>query len=260
MLQTERQAEIFRLLDENQSITVAQLCEEFQVSDMTIRRDLRDMEIKGLLRRVHGGATKIIRHSYEPPYSLRETESVDIKRQIGRKAAELITNGDSIAFDVGTTTLEVARALDGQRELTIVTSSLPIINELVSRRSIVTDIRLFVTGGIIRARELSMVGHHATRLYDELHVDKAFVGVAGISIEQGLTEYNLDDALVKRAMIATADQVIVVADSTKLNRITFATIVALSEVDMIVTDENADSQTVDRLLDQGIEVILADSA
>ena len=84
--------------------------------------------------------------------------------------------------------------------------------------------------------------------------------MAGISIEQGLTEYNLDDALVKRAMIATADQVIVVADSTKLNRITFATIVALSEVDMIVTDENADSQTVDRLLDQGIEVILADSA
>lgn len=258
MLQAERQAEIFKLLEEHHSVTVAQLCEELQVSDMTIRRDLRDMEGQALLRRVHGGAIRVTRHSYEPPYPLREIQLHQIKGQIGKKAVELIGNGDSIALDVGTTTLEVARALSGQRELTIITSSLPIISEIANRYSLVSDIRLIVTGGIMRAREMSMIGHHAARLYEELHVDKAFVGVGGLSLEQGLTEYNLDDALVKRAMIATAEQVIVVADSSKFNRITFASIAPLSEVDIIVTDRGTDEHTAERLQDMGIELMFAD--
>jgi DeoR/GlpR family transcriptional regulator of sugar metabolism len=259
MLQTERQAAIVRLLEQHHSVTVSHLCKELQVSDMTIRRDLREMETQGLLRRVHGGAVRVVRHSYEPPYAVRETEQRQTKQQIGKKAAELIANGDSIAFDIGTTTLEVARALDGQRALTIVTSSLAIINELVSRFSLVSDIQLVVTGGIMRARELSMIGHHAARLYQELHVDKAFIGVGGLSLEQGLTEYNLDDALVKRAIMATADQVIVVADGTKFNRVTFVSIAPLSEVDVVVTDRSADEQTVARLQDMGVELIFADT-
>jgi DeoR/GlpR family transcriptional regulator of sugar metabolism len=227
---------------------------------MTVRRDLQRMEMQGLLRRVHGGAVKIARHSYEPPYPLRENQMHETKHQIGKKAAELIANGDSIALDVGTTTLEVARALDGSRELTIITSSLPIVNELVCRYSLVSDIRLFVTGGMLRAREMSMIGHHAARLYEELHVDKAFVGVGGLSLEHGLTEYNLDDALVKRAMIATAEMVVVVADGTKFNRVTLAAIAPLSDVDVIVTDRSADQRTVEGLRDMRIEVIFADSA
>jgi DeoR/GlpR family transcriptional regulator of sugar metabolism len=258
MLQAERQAEIFKLLEEHHSVTVAQLCESLRVSDMTVRRDLHDMEGQGLLRRVHGGAIRVTRHSYEPPYPLRETQLHKLKEQIGKNAAELIGNGDSIALDIGTTTLEVARAMSGLHELTIITSSLPIINEIVSRYSLESDIRLIVTGGIMRAREMSMIGHHAARLYEELHVDKAFVGVGGLSLEQGLTEYNLDDALVKRAMIATAEQVIVVADSSKFNRITFASIAPLSEVDIIVTDRSLDEQTADQLQDMGIELVFGD--
>ncbi len=240
-------------------MTVTQLCEELGVSDMTIRRDLREMEIQGLLRRVHGGAMRIVRHSYEPPYTVRQTQQREIKQQIGRKAAELIANSDIIALDSGTTTLEIARALDGQRELTVITGSLPIINEIVSRYSLVSDIRLIVTGGTVRPREMSMIGHHPTRLYAELHVDKAFIAVGGISLEHGLTTYNLDEALVERTMVATADQVIVVADGTKFNRVTFASIAPLSEVDVIVTDLSADKSTVHRLQDTGIELIFADS-
>ncbi len=259
MLQAERRAAILRFLEESHSVTVAQLCEALQVSDMTVRRDLREMETQSLLRRVHGGAIRVARHSYEPPYTLRENHLHRTKQQIARKAIELIANGDTIALDVGTTTLEVARALHNQRELTVITSSLPVINEIVRRYSLVSDIRLIVTGGIVRASEMSMIGHHAERLYEELHVDKAFVGVGGLSLEHGLTEYNLDDALVKRAMIATADQVVVVADGSKFNRVTFASIAPLSEVDVIVTDYSADARTVGSLQSMGIELIFAES-
>jgi len=258
MLQAERRAAILRSIEERNSVTVAQLCEELEVSDMTIRRDLREMEIQGLLRRVHGGAMKIIRHSYEPPYIVRETQLREVKQQIGKKAAELITTSDIIALDSGTTTLEIARALNGQRELTVITGSLPIINEIVSRYSLASDIRLIVSGGIVRPREMSMIGHHPERLYAELHVDKAFIAVGGISLDQGLTTYNLDEALVTRTMISTADQVIVVADGSKFNRVTFASITPLSEVDVLVTDRSADKRTVHRLLDMGVEVIFAD--
>jgi DeoR/GlpR family transcriptional regulator of sugar metabolism len=259
MLQAERRVAILRAVGERNSVTVAQLCEELHVSDMTIRRDLREMEMQGLLRRVHGGAMKIIRHSNEPPFILRQTQLHEAKQQIGRKAAELIANSDIIALDSGTTTLEIARALDGQRELTIITGGLPIINELVSRYSLVSDIRLIVSGGIVRPREMSMIGHHPARLYAELHVDKAFIAAGGISLEHGLTTYNLDEALVTRTMIATADQVIVVADASKFNRVTFASIAPLSEVDVIITDHNVDKRTTHRLQDMGIEVIIADA-
>lgn len=259
MLQAERRAAILRSLEERNSVTVAQLCEALEVSDMTIRRDLREMEIQGLLRRVHGGAMKIVRHSYEPPYTLRQTQLHEVKQQIGRKAAQLIANSDIIALDSGTTTLEIARALDGQHELTVITGGLPIINEIVSRYSLVSDIRLIVSGGIVRPREMSMIGHHPERLYAELHVDKAFVAVGGISLDHGLTTYNLDEALVTRTMIATADQVIVVADGSKFNRVTFASIAPLSEVDVIVTDRSVDKHTAHSLQDMGIELIFADS-
>jgi DeoR/GlpR family transcriptional regulator of sugar metabolism len=258
-VQAERRAAILRLLEEHHSVTVAELCEALEVSDMTIRRDLQQMETQSLLRRVHGGAVKIARYSYEPPYALRENHLPQTKQQIGKTAATLVSDGDSIALDVGTTTLEVARALGKQRELTIITSSLPITNEIISRFSLLSGIRLIVTGGILRAHEMSMIGHHAARLYEELHVDKAFVGVAGLSLEHGLTEYNLDDALVKRAMIATADQVIVVADGSKFNQVTFASIAPLSEIDVLVTDHTADRRMIKCIQDMGIDVIFADA-
>src|SRR5258708_38371353 len=119
MLQSDRRVAILKLLQENHTVAVSQLCEALKVSEMTIRRDLREMDSDGLLRRVHGGAIKIVRHSYEPPYLLRQSENHEIKQKIGCSAARLISNGDSIALDVGTTTLEIARALDSLRELTI---------------------------------------------------------------------------------------------------------------------------------------------
>lgn len=258
MLQVERWQAILKLLEDHNSISVAQLCEALGVSDMTIRRDLREMDSEGLLRRVHGGAVKVTRRSFEPPFALRQNELQEIKQRIGRKAAALIQDGDSIALDVGTTTLAVACALQGLHNLTVLTASLPIAYEISNRYALETDIRLIVTGGVVRRYEHSMVGYFAERIYEGMHVDKAFIGVGGINLTQGLTEYNLEDAAVKRVLLANSDQVIVVADGSKFNHRAFATFAPLTEVDVVVTDRSADSATVAALQEMGIEVLFAD--
>ncbi len=258
MLQTERRRQIVEQVQKSGVVTVATLCENFDVSDMTIRRDLRELNREGLLRRVHGGAVSNLGRSYEPPLKLRSTRQMDAKKAIGAEAANMIVDGDSVAFDVGTTTFEIARVLEGKHNLTIITASLPIANYVVSNYSLTSDIRLILTGGILRPGELSMTGHIATNTYEGLHVDKAFIGVGGISIEDGLTEYNLEDALVKKPLIQNAREKIVVADSSKLGRTTFTAIAPLSIVDTIITDTDAPLAIIKKLKTLGIKVLLAD--
>ena len=175
-----------------------------------------------------------------------------------RKAAELIVDGDSIALDVGTTTLEIAQALHGKHNLTIITASLPIANEIVSNLSLTSEVRLILTGGIVRSGELSMIGDIAAQTYAEFHVDKAFIGVGGISMEEGLTEYNLEDAMVKKTLIRNAHQRIVVADSSKIGRTTFTSIAPLSMVDTLITDSQISEESKRSLQDLGIEILVAE--
>ncbi len=255
-MQSERRRKILEMMQESGSRSVADLCELFGVSEMTIRRDLRDLDREGLLRRVHGGAVSNLGRSYEPPYTVRSTRNDEKKRAIGRRAAELVVEGDSIALDIGTTTLEVAHALAGKRNLTILTASLPIANEIVSSLSLSSDIRLILTGGIVRAGELSMTGHIAERTYADFHVDKAFIAVGGMSLEDGLTEYNLEDALVKQPLLQNAHHRIVVADSSKIGRTTFTTIAPLSMVNTLVTDADISPDALQCLRELGIEVLL----
>lgn len=256
MLQAERHKAILEIVIQQGMVSVAELCEKFGVSDMTIRRDLSEMAREGLLRRVHGGAVSQLGRSYEPPYLLRSQKNRAVKQRIGQAAAALIYDGDNIALDVGTTTLEIARALQDQRSLTIVTASLPIANELAARFSLESDIRLILTGGIVRAGELSMVGDFTEHVYRILHVDKVFLGIGGVSLSDGLTEYNLEDAMVKQTLLASANQKIVVADSSKLGQTTFVSVGPLSEIDTVITDSFAPSGFVEGLQALGIEVVV----
>lgn len=260
MIQSERRRLIAEQIQRTGSATVSDLCERFKVSEMTIRRDLQDMDREGVLRRVHGGAVSNLGRSYEPPLQTRSTTRTEAKKAIGRKAAELITNGDSIALDTGTTTREIVYSLHEKHNLTIVTTSIPIINDIISNLSLPSDIRLIVTGGIVRPGELSMTGHIAAYTYDEFHVDKAFIGIGGISINDGLTEYNVEDALVKKALIKNAHLRVVVADSSKLGRTTFTSVAPLSAIDMIITDRETPEEFVIELEAKGVEVIIAHEA
>jgi DeoR/GlpR family transcriptional regulator of sugar metabolism len=258
VIQSERRRQTVELVQQSGSVTVADLCKHFNVSEMTIRRDLRDLDREGLLRRVHGGAVSNFGRSYEPPYQMRITRQVEAKRAIGKKAAEMIVDGDSIALDVGSTALEIVPALQGKHNLTILTASLPIAYEICSKLSLSNDVRLILAGGIVRPEELSMVGSIAERTYSEFFVDKAFIGVGGISLEDGLTEYNIEDALVKRVFIRSAKQRIVVADGSKFGRTTFTKMAPLSLIDVVITDTTVPQKMVAALQEQGIEVIIAE--
>jgi DeoR/GlpR family transcriptional regulator of sugar metabolism len=257
MLQDERQNSIIEVVSKKGKITVGEICHMFEVSEMTARRDLRILDQKGFLRRVHGGAVSTLGRSYEPPYNVRSTQAKEAKKAIGKKAAEMIYDGDSIALDVGTTTLEIAKALKGKRNLTVVTASLPIANYIVSKFSIDSDLRLIITGGIVRPREFSMVGHIPLGVYEDLHVDKAFIGIGGISLDAGITEYNLEDTLVKRSLLNAAQENIVVAEGSKIGRTTFAKIGTLFDFQTLITDKSAPKETIEGLIDVGINVIFA---
>ncbi len=254
---TERQARIVEIVMQQGRITVPEICNLFDVSDMTARRDLNELDRRGLLRRVRGGAIAGLGRSYEPPFQSRALKHPDAKRAIGLKAAELIFDGDSVALDVGTTTLEIVPGLKGKRNLTILTSCLQIANLVVKTLSLEVDARLILAGGIVRARELSMIGGIPERVYGDLHVDKAFIGIGGVSIEDGLTEYNLEDSEVKRVMIRSAREKIVVADSSKFGVTTFAAVAPLTAIDKIVTDANAPADMLDEIRKLGVEVIIA---
>ena len=257
-MQAKRREYILDLLVANHSVSVTKLCEHLGVSEMTIRRDLRALETEGLLRRTHGGAVSNMGRSYEPLLRLRAGENTHQKAAIGRKAAEMVQDGHSIALDVGTTTLEIARALHDKHNLTIITASLPIALEIVSNFTMESDVRLILTGGIVRAGELSMVGEIARHTYQNLHVDIAFFGAGGISPDVGLTEFNLEDTQVKQALLATAQHKVLVADSSKFGRTTFATIAPLSAIDTIVTDSGLTPEMLKALRDRHIRVMLAE--
>lgn len=253
MTPIERRKQILDLIEKQSSISVFELCRLLGVSEMTIRRDLRSLSNAGLLERVYGGALLRRGRSYEPPFLTRMAENIKKKQTIARRAAALVVDGDSIALDIGTTTLELAKRLRSASNLTVITASIHVANVLNET----TGLRLILTGGIVRNQEQSLIGHIAERTFADFHVDKAFVGVGGINLKNGLTEYNIEDTLVKRAMIDNADQVIVVADSSKLGKSCFATIAPLSVVDILVTDPDIPAEIHEQLTEEGVQVLIA---
>lgn len=234
-------------------VTFADLADEFGVSEMTIRRDLESLEADGLARRVRGGAISVVSRSYEPPLTVRAATASAAKSAIGAAAAALINDGDTVVLDVGTTTLALARALHGRRGLTVVTASLPIAIELGND----PDVRVLVTGGQVRAGELSLTGGMAEDAFGSLNCDLAFIGVAGVCATPGLTEYNPDDARVKRAALGAARRAVVLADSSKLGRVAFATIAPLSAIDALVTEAHGERAALGDIAAAGVQVISA---
>lgn len=254
----DRRRLIVERVNKQGKVTISEICDLFDVSEMTVRRDLRELDQIGLIHRVHGGAVSGIGRSYEPAYNIRALENLEAKKAIGRKAAEFVRDGDSIGIDTGTTAIEFARALKDKRNLTIVTYSLAIANEIISSFSLINDVRLILSGGIVRAGEFSLTGSIAQNTFTSFHVDKAFIGVGGISLEAGLTEYNLEESEVVKAAMNSAHQNNILADSSKLGRVAFTTIGKLSDADRIITDQDAPPELVEELTNQGVDVIVAE--
>lgn len=248
-----RRSAILKLLEEQGSVSVLDLATTLEVSMMTVRRDLMELEKEGALRRVHGGAVSSRGRTVEPPYSLRAAQASSAKQRIGELAAQLAADGDSLALDIGSTTLEVARNLVGRRNLTILTPSLRIANLFLNQ----TDTRLIVPGGEVRLGEGSLVGELTRYAMERLFVDRLFLAVGCIDAQVGLSEYNWDDTLVKQAMIRSAKEVILVADATKFGKVAFAHVANFDAIHKFVTDAEPPPALMAQLERAHVQVLIA---
>ncbi len=220
---------------------------------MTVRRDLEALERDGVLKRVHGGAISAVSTSYEPPFVSRASRNAEAKERIGRAAAGLLSEGETVILDVGTTTLEVARALRGRRNITVLTPSFRAAQLLADE----PGIRLMVTGGVVRPGELSLVGDLAEQAFRDLRFDTFLMGVGGIDADAGLTEFNLDDARVKRTALASVRRCVVVADASKLGKVAFARVCPLEGIDVLVTDDQSGPDDLAPVRAADVEVVPA---
>lgn len=255
-LPEQRRTVILRALEQRGSVTVVDLAQRLDVSMMTIRRDLVELEKEGVLRRVHGGAVSARGRAYEPLFPHRSGVMSDEKERIGRAAAALVADGDSIALDVGTTTLEVARHLVNRQNLTVITPSLHVANLFLAQ----PGVRLIVSGGIARPIEGSLIGELARYAFKRLFVDRVFLGVASLDALHGISESNWDDALIKQAMIASAKEVVVLADSSKFNKVAFAHVADFPQFHRLITDREPPDDIRMRLFEAGIQVTIATDA
>ncbi len=232
---------------------VTTLAEALSVSEMTVRRDLEELEAAGLLVRVHGGAASIVSRSFEPGFTARSSRQVEAKRRIGAATAALVRDGETLIIDAGTTTLHVAEALGRDIRLRVMALSLRIADVLAD----MPNVTLMVPGGLVRHHERSFVGAAAVRGFEALTFDAVILTVGGLDAHDGVTEYEYDDAETKKAALASARRRIVVADSTKLGAVAFVRLCPLEDVDTVVTDAGASAAQIAALEDAGVEVVVA---
>jgi DeoR family transcriptional regulator of aga operon len=250
---TERHRQILTLLVKQGRLSVAEVVKKFAISEATARRDLGSLASEGKARRVHGGIIAVEEAPPELPILERTSEEAEEKARIGRMAAELIGDKETIFLGSGTTVLEVARNLRDRRQLTVITNSLPVLNMLAGSK----EITVISLGGMLRASELSFIGHITQQALEEIRADKVIVGTRGISLEHGLTNDYLEETLTDRAILKTGRQAIIVADSTKINRVSTALLAPLRNIHTIVTDSKVDRKFLLAVKRQGIQVVVA---
>ncbi|MGW4242842.1 DeoR/GlpR family DNA-binding transcription regulator [Nocardia sp. NPDC004722] len=255
MYAEERQQAIAELVGHRGRVSVIELAAQFDVTTETVRRDLAALDRLGLLRRVHGGAVPAsVLTTLELDTGEREHTRAAEKDRIAKAALDFLPpTGGSILLDAGTTTARIAGRLPGDRELVAVTNSLPI----AMRLSGFPGGRTQLLGGRVRGITQAAVGADTLRTLGELRVDVAFVGTNALTVGHGLSTPDPDEAAVKRAMVASAHRVVVVADSSKVGREDLVRFAAITDIDVLVTDADLLPASREELCALGIEVITA---
>jgi len=246
----ERKAKIMDLIQKEARVSVIELSKLFQVSESTVRRDLKELEDAKLLTRTHGGAVSLEHVNFEPTFGEKEEKFQKEKIAIAKKAMEWIKEGDTILFDSGTTIYHLVKELNAFQQLTVVVNSLIFAQELQNNK----EIEVVSIGGSLRKETLAFVGPLAEQSLDGIRVDKAFIATNGIDQKNGLTTPNLIEAATKRKMIQSAKQVILLADHSKIGKTTFGKFADLSDIDLFITDQEAPKAFIQELIEQGIDV------
>lgn len=252
MYAPERHQQILDTALSRGRVEVAGLARDLSVAPETVRRDLTELERRGVLRRVHGGAIAVERLGMEPPVVDREGTAAAEKDRIARAALDELPEEGSIIIDAGTSAIRFAELLPVDRVLTVVTHSLAVATILISR----PNVTLHLLGGLIRTRTYSSVGDWTRSQLADVFADVAFVGTNGVSVERGLSTPDLAEARVKRALLASSRRTVVLADHTKFGREDFAKVSPLSDVDTIVTDSGVDGELADDVERAGPRVVI----
>lgn len=247
----QRRSKILEVLDELGQVNVTDLSQRMNVSEVTIRNDLDNLEKNKLLVRAHGGAFKT--NNLALAVSEKKSINLQAKRLIGKKAVTLINENDSIILDSGTTTFEISSNLGDFEEITVISNALDIVNNLSKFK----NLQVYMPGGYLKEFSMSLVGPMAERNLKQLYCNKLFLGVDGIRSGVGVFTHHMEEAYLNQIMINIAEEVIVVADSSKFKKTGLAFIEGFDKIDKVITDENIEDKDRDMLLQHNVEVVIA---
>jgi len=255
MIAEKRRQEILRLIEEQGSIKISNLGKKFNVTDMTVRRDIDYLSERGLIKRVHGGAVSENDQSVNlaTTFLKRNREFTLEKESIGLKAQEFVKNNQTIIIDGGSTNESFAKKLNPALHLKIITHALNIA-WLLSRNE---NYDLFVPGGILNRLTMTFTGREVERVYEELNADILFASASGISLEKGITDPTWLDTSIKKTMIRASKQVILLIDSHKFELVSSRTFASANEADIIITDNNLNPEIREKYIEAGINLVLA---
>lgn len=248
-----RRDQVLDYIIDNQHVSVAQICEQFDVSEATARRILNELAQETKIERIRGGALAVPQRAVESGYRTRAAEQAEEKTRIGKAASDLIQDGDTVFLGSGTTVTEVAYHLRERQNLTVMTNSIAVMGILKDA----VDIRLIGLGGILWHSQQSFIGHITEQSLAELHADKVITGIRAVDVEKGLTNSDPMCTQTERAILNVAQEVIIVADHTKCGRVDLAYVAPLSAINTLVTGTEAPPEFVAALSAQGINVIQA---
>jgi DeoR/GlpR family transcriptional regulator of sugar metabolism len=253
MLPTQRRQAILAQVRERAAVSAEDLSRQFGVSVETIRRDLRRLQERGLLERVYGGAARPSGRSSEGSFAARSARHIDRKRAIAALASSLVEPDETVVIDVGTTALEVARALPAGFRGRVLTNSVPAAMELSAR----SDVELLLCGGQVRAGDGACAGAHAEAFFGEFYADRAFLGSGGVHPEAGLTDYYPAEVAVRRTIIDHTASTYVLADSSKLGEIAVHRVCTLDRLTAVLTDDAENSAAFAALAAAGLTLLRA---
>lgn len=252
MIKSARQSKIRQLVEDKGQVSVTELNQLLAVSEATIRRDLEELAQMGWICRAHGGAIKVERAEKEPPILLRQQEQSAEKQRIGQTAAAMVSAGQTIFLGSGSTVEAMVPHIRHIPDLTVISNSLPVINQLAG----LENIELIVIGGMLRQSELSMVGHIAEMAVREFRADTAFMGMRAIDAEHGFTSDYMPEAMTDRAILQIAPRCVIMADHTKFGRVSTMFLAPVTAAHVIITDKALNPAIEAELKEKGLIVHL----
>jgi DeoR family transcriptional regulator of aga operon len=249
----ERRARILEQVDAAGQVEVQNLSGIFGVSEVTIRNDLAHLEQKNLLLRTRGGAIKQRRVGLDFALAEKQKQHLGEKQHIGRAAAELIKEYDTIILDSGSTTMEIAKNLGHLNHVTVITNALNIASILAEYK----NVKVIIPGGFLRENSYSLVGSLAEQNFRNYYCDKVFLGVDGFDSRYGISTPNIEESQLNRVMVEISREIIVVTDSSKFLRRSFAFIIPVTKIDMVITDKGIPQEEQNILKNMSVKVVIA---